>query len=685
MGTITRAAAIDTQLEQAEEVRSPQAPVPKARAKRALAQPPVTHHEKRRPRQAQSRVPGQPVLVPAADFALVECMRSSRGVPFFICAPAKTGRSSLALDYAQRVHSLDEVLWMDGTTDGFAEALGAGTMLEHLEQQIASGLSRFRLIVFDDLPFLGERAASIFSDWIDDIIEAQVEVLVITTPHEDCLADYQSDRLLIEGNRLVASQKWPKQRMTDALNSFFDAPLPPELHSLAALMLLMGRGIVDNLRELGYQIPAGLHARLRQHCPFIVIDEAAGSFDATACPVMPLKQRLVALVNGAARTGEDGGMSVLERSFERLTQLSIYLFERMEGERSQLLLELAGSLLAYDDAGYPLAAAAAAAVCEAQEEQAGQMAQETRGAQVAQETHGAQEAQGAYVAQAAYSTLVPSEQPATYPSVRVPSFMPRPASPLAAQTAPLVIRMFGDFEIHRGNVRIESTHLHRRKVREMLVHLALNLGRPLTRETLMERLWPDKDLPHAKDNFYTTWSRLNRALADGPGMSCYLSNGRGLCRLETSIVTTDVHEFEQLSRAVLFEQGSTEQRIDAMYRLEQMYRGDILSGCLIDPFVQAAQARYRSILVDVMLEASKLFSELGNDTNAVWFARKAYDIDPKREDVYRILMAMQDRAGQRTSALRTYFDCKRFLSEELGIMPSQKTTALYQDLVLDRR
>jgi DNA-binding SARP family transcriptional activator len=201
----------------------------------------------------------------------------------------------------------------------------------------------------------------------------------------------------------------------------------------------------------------------------------------------------------------------------------------------------------------------------------------------------------------------------------------------------------------------------------------------------MERIWPDKDLSHAKENFHATWSRLSHLLADGVRPNPYLTNNRGLCRLEPASVTIDIHEFEQLSKAFLFEQGSVEQRIEAIYRLEQLYRGDILSGYRIDSFVQAAQTRYRSILVDVMLEASRLFSQEGNDTNAVWFARKAYDTDPSREDVYRVLMAMQDRAGQRTSALKTYFDCRRFLSEELGILPSHKTTALYQELILDRR
>jgi DNA-binding SARP family transcriptional activator len=218
-----------------------------------------------------------------------------------------------------------------------------------------------------------------------------------------------------------------------------------------------------------------------------------------------------------------------------------------------------------------------------------------------------------------------------------------------------------------------------------LVHLTLNRGCGVSRDTLMEKMWPGKDFLHARDNFHATWSRLSRLLTGGAGPSPYLTNNRGLCRLEPLYVRSDVWEFEQLSRSFLFEQGSIDGRIEAVHRLEQLYRGDILSGYGLDPSIQTAQQRYRTILVDVMLEASRLFSQQGNETNAVWFARRAYDTDPSREDVYRVLMDMQDKAGQRTNAMRTYFDCKRFLSEELGIMPSQKTTALYQELILDRR
>ncbi|MDR3307493.1 MAG: bacterial transcriptional activator domain-containing protein, partial [Coriobacteriales bacterium] len=103
-----------------------------------------------------------------------------------------------------------------------------------------------------------------------------------------------------------------------------------------------------------------------------------------------------------------------------------------------------------------------------------------------------------------------------------------------------------------------------------------------------------------------------------------------------------------------------------------------------DEFVVGHQQRFRSLMVDAMLTASQLFAEMGNLSNAVWFARKAYDSDRSREDVYRALMDAQMKSGQRTSALKTYFACKKYLTEELGILPSQSTTALFQTLIQDK-
>ena len=629
-------------------------------------------------------ISGQFALVPHADFRLLETMRTARGVPVFICAPNKTGRTSLALDYAQRQYELDEVLWIDAAEEGFLEAVNTQTMFEHLKRQIANGLSRYSIVVIDDLPLLDNRATSYFSDWVDQLIDDGIEVIIITTPQEDNLMNYQSDRLLIEGKSLVISQKWSRDRIAGCLKHFFLAPLPQETHILAALMITMGHGNIDNLKEMNYQIPANAPAELRRYCPLIGIDEATGSFDTRGFPTKGLSDQLIHLINQAPRSGLDAEMSDLERSFERLTQMSVYLYERAERVQSQMLLELAGSLLTCDDAGFPLSDRSYNETYEEQESCEQQVVireKNNDGPEVCPDDAAYEIGEDVFQMKEASMYENAMNEDTMYESSTSEVVKPMAAD----KPEQLIIRLFGDFKVLKGDKRIEGKQLQRSKVRTLLIHLALNMGRGISRDSLLERIWPEKDYSHAKDNFYSTWSMLNSLFSDGRKSSPYLSNKQGLCRLEPAFVTVDVYEFERLSKAILFQQGSVEERVDAIYRLEQLYRGDILSGTRIDGYIQAAQSRYRSILVDAMIEASKLFSQEGNDTNAVWFARKAYDTDPTREDVYRTLMSMQDKAGQRTSALKTYFDCKRFLSEELGILPSQKTIALYQELVLDRR
>jgi DNA-binding SARP family transcriptional activator len=84
-----------------------------------------------------------------------------------------------------------------------------------------------------------------------------------------------------------------------------------------------------------------------------------------------------------------------------------------------------------------------------------------------------------------------------------------------------------------------------------------------------------------------------------------------------------------------------------------------------------------------MLEASHIMAENGKELPALWMAKRAYQADSNKEEVYRALMGAQIKAGRRTSAMQTYFACKNFLSEELGVLPSQLTTNLYQKILMD--
>lgn len=86
-------------------------------------------------------------------------------------------------------------------------------------------------------------------------------------------------------------------------------------------------------------------------------------------------------------------------------------------------------------------------------------------------------------------------------------------------------------------------------------------------------------------------------------------------------------------------------------------------------------------LVDALVAAAERLVAADDAQEGLWFARAALRRDRTREDAYTALMRAQIAAGQRTSALETYFECRRFLTTELGIDPSLATMELYRSII----
>ena len=85
----------------------------------------------------------------------------------------------------------------------------------------------------------------------------------------------------------------------------------------------------------------------------------------------------------------------------------------------------------------------------------------------------------------------------------------------------------------------------------------------------------------------------------------------------------------------------------------------------------------------------------GQERNRITIEDGAYDTgclygirilqhDPAREHTHQQLMRMRCKAGDRASALRQYHQCAEILESELGVTPSPKTTALYEQIREDQ-
>ncbi len=103
------------------------------------------------------------------------------------------------------------------------------------------------------------------------------------------------------------------------------------------------------------------------------------------------------------------------------------------------------------------------------------------------------------------------------------------------------VRLLGGIGVVFFDGREEISRFRTRKAAWLLASLALRPGQALTREALIERLWPDLDEAAGRDNLSTALSQLKRQL----GPAIFLADHTTI-RLDPALVSTDIQKFERL-------------------------------------------------------------------------------------------------------------------------------------------
>ncbi|MFR2055826.1 MAG: AfsR/SARP family transcriptional regulator, partial [Collinsella sp.] len=145
------------------------------------------------------------------------------------------------------------------------------------------------------------------------------------------------------------------------------------------------------------------------------------------------------------------------------------------------------------------------------------------------------------------------------------------------------IRMFGAFRAERDGFPITDKMWRRKKAATLAERLALGMDALVDRETLAMELWPHAEFNSARNNLYSTISRLRSALGPTPdGKSCVLIQNECI-GLNGDYVKTDVRLFDQISREVLGNRAGARgpHLIELCLKIEQLYAGPLYvpNGC----------------------------------------------------------------------------------------------------------
>ncbi|WP_375425712.1 BTAD domain-containing putative transcriptional regulator [uncultured Friedmanniella sp.] len=226
-----------------------------------------------------------------------------------------------------------------------------------------------------------------------------------------------------------------------------------------------------------------------------------------------------------------------------------------------------------------------------------------------------------------------------------------PAAPRTAAPASVELRGLGGFSLRVGGTEAGWSVL-RPRVRALLLRLALQHGRPIHREQLVDELWPDASLASGIRSLQVAVSAVRQCLvAAGLGEDCLPRHGDAYA-LELTGVDDQVATFERLARQAAREQaaGRGVQALSTGLAAVDRYTGDLLPEVGPAEWVVAERDRLRLLAATTAAAAAQEALELGELAAGVGAAQRSVALDPYHDSSWTLLVELCQRSGDDSAA-----------------------------------
>jgi len=196
--------------------------------------------------------------------------------------------------------------------------------------------------------------------------------------------------------------------------------------------------------------------------------------------------------------------------------------------------------------------------------------------------------------------------------------------------------------------------------------LALEPGRRLHREQILELLWPELGASAAQNNLHQALHAARRVIG---ATSVTLADG--MLALEAD-VETDVDSFEAATRV------ARERQAPSTYRAAlESFGGELLPEDRYEPWAEGRRAALNDLHSALCLE----LAELLEPHESVETLQRALAVDPLHEPAHRALMRTYHALGRRQDALAQYHRLRNALRNSLEADPDEESRLLYRELL----
>jgi DNA-binding SARP family transcriptional activator/tetratricopeptide (TPR) repeat protein len=236
-------------------------------------------------------------------------------------------------------------------------------------------------------------------------------------------------------------------------------------------------------------------------------------------------------------------------------------------------------------------------------------------------------------------------------------------------------RLLGSVE---ANVDGRPVPLGGPKPKTVLVLLAVNAGRVVGVDRLVDVVWGEEPPHNARSSLYTYVSTLRRALGD------VISKRGGGYLFTAPADQVDLYVFTQLvedGRRLLADGAPAEAvgRFDAALAL---WRGPAL-GDVPGAWAEAERVRLEELRLVTVQDAAEAKLGLGRGESLVVQLTAAVAEHPLRERLRGLLVLALHQAGRQADALACYREGRAVLLDELGVEPGPELRAAHEQVLRD--
>ncbi|WP_236690883.1 response regulator [Lysinibacillus xylanilyticus] len=250
------------------------------------------------------------------------------------------------------------------------------------------------------------------------------------------------------------------------------------------------------------------------------------------------------------------------------------------------------------------------------------------------------------------------------------------STPLQIRNKPeLTIQCFGGFVVLHNN---KAVHWRTLKTKELFAFLFSNLNNHVPRDTIIDSLWVDTEFKKARVQLHTTVSYLRTTLS-ALGYSEVIQYANGSYILQLEDFQCDAHDLEHILNANMETAKIDVEKAEALI---QSYQGEYMAA-LDYPWI-TSKANFMNNKFTLLLH------DLIEHYTAIHDVKKREQIllltiehNPYSDKIIQQLIKHYIEVDNRACAVKVYNTFKNTLLADLGILPEQETTELFNAISVE--